>query len=79
MSPESLRYVYLVFFAIAFLEIASIAFDRRKTTFSWKESLTSLGVAVGHRLTNLLFEGATIAAYTFAWQHRVQTISLDRV
>lgn len=50
----------------------------RKSTFSWKESLTSLGIAIGHRIANTVFGAISIAAFSFVWQRRLLTVPLDR-
>lgn len=66
-----------IFLAILVLE--GILIQRScQSTFSWKESLTSLGIAIGHRITNALFGFMPIAVYSFVYQHRLFTLSLDQ-
>jgi sterol desaturase/sphingolipid hydroxylase (fatty acid hydroxylase superfamily) len=67
---------YLFVLVIILLEVVLIRRSRR-STFLWKESLTSLGVAIGHHITHAIFGIIPITAYSFAWQHRLWTISLD--
>jgi sterol desaturase/sphingolipid hydroxylase (fatty acid hydroxylase superfamily) len=68
--------IYTIALIMALLEIAILRL-KRKSMFSWQESLTSLGIALGHRITNNMFGGVAIAVYSFTWQHRLGTISLD--
>jgi sterol desaturase/sphingolipid hydroxylase (fatty acid hydroxylase superfamily) len=68
---------FLSVLAIILLEAILIQHSR-KSTFSWKESFTSLGVAIGHQITNKIFGIIPITAYSFIWQHRLLTIPLDQ-
>lgn len=68
---------YPILLIVILLEAILIQYSR-KSTFSWKESLTSLGVAIGHQITNTIFGIIPITAFAFVWQHRLFTISLDR-
>jgi sterol desaturase/sphingolipid hydroxylase (fatty acid hydroxylase superfamily) len=77
--PHNLIYAtYLIFLVLILLE-AFLNQHNRKSSFSWKESLTSIGIAVGHRITNTVFsEVIQIAAFYFAWQYRLLTIPLNQ-
>jgi sterol desaturase/sphingolipid hydroxylase (fatty acid hydroxylase superfamily) len=68
---------YPIFLAMIALEYL-LAQRGHRATFCWKESLTSLAITIGHRLTNLLFGAIPIAAFAFSYQHRLLTVSLDR-
>jgi sterol desaturase/sphingolipid hydroxylase (fatty acid hydroxylase superfamily) len=72
-----LQAIYPVFLAMILLEIGLLQ-RYRKSAFNWQESLTSFGIAIGHRLSNALFGGFTIATYTIVYEHRLFTISLDQ-
>jgi sterol desaturase/sphingolipid hydroxylase (fatty acid hydroxylase superfamily) len=50
---------------------------RRHRSLSWKECMTSFGVALGYRITNGLFSMIPMTAFTWAWEHRLWTISLN--
>jgi sterol desaturase/sphingolipid hydroxylase (fatty acid hydroxylase superfamily) len=51
----------------------------RKSTYSWRESLASGGIAIGHHITNAMFGFIPITAYTLVWQHRLFTIDLNQI
>jgi sterol desaturase/sphingolipid hydroxylase (fatty acid hydroxylase superfamily) len=78
--PYNLIYsVYLLPILLAIVLLEAMVIQRSgKSTFSWKESLASLGIAIGHRITNAVFGGISIAAFFLAWQHRLFTIPLER-
>ena len=74
-------YLFLQIFPILLLFVLfeAILIQRsRKFTFSWRESLASLGVAVGHGISKSIFGVIPIGVYSFIWEHRLWTISLDR-
>jgi sterol desaturase/sphingolipid hydroxylase (fatty acid hydroxylase superfamily) len=48
-----------------------------KFKFCWQESLASIGVAIGHRLTSTVLAVIPLGVYSFIWQHRLWTISLN--
>jgi sterol desaturase/sphingolipid hydroxylase (fatty acid hydroxylase superfamily) len=75
MSHNLIYSAYSALLVMILLE-AMLIQHRRKSTFSWKESFTSLGVAIGHRMTDVVFGGIPIAIYSWIWQHRLFTISL---
>ncbi|MEL7356875.1 MAG: sterol desaturase family protein [Cyanobacteria bacterium J06560_6] len=50
----------------------------QKFRFAWRESVASLCVAVGHGISKLLFGVIPIGVYSFIWEHRLWTVSLDR-
>lgn len=75
--PHNLAYyAYSIFLVFILLEAVLIRHSH-KSTFSWRESLTSLGIAIGHKISNLVFGFIPIAVYSFVWQHRLLTISLS--
>jgi sterol desaturase/sphingolipid hydroxylase (fatty acid hydroxylase superfamily) len=78
MLYNLIYYAYPIFLVIILLEIALIQ-NGRRSTFSWQESLTSLGIAIGHRITSTVFGIVPIAALSFAWQHRLFTIAVNQV
>ncbi|NEQ54693.1 MAG: sterol desaturase family protein [Leptolyngbya sp. SIO3F4] len=50
----------------------------REFRLSWRESLASLGVAVGYGLSRSIFGVVPIGIASFIWDHRLWTIPLDR-
>jgi sterol desaturase/sphingolipid hydroxylase (fatty acid hydroxylase superfamily) len=77
MIHELADTLYPFFLAIVFLELFLIFRDPRHK-FSTKESLTSLVIAIGYKATATLFSFIPIVALSWAWQHRVFTIPIDR-
>jgi sterol desaturase/sphingolipid hydroxylase (fatty acid hydroxylase superfamily) len=69
--------VYGVLLLIILLEAVLICYSRR-SIFSWKESLTSLGIAIGHLTANAFLGIVPTSAFSAAWQHRLMSITLDR-
>ncbi len=75
---HSFLWVYPIAFVAISLELVLMRHNRR-TLFSSKESLTSLGIAIGHHITTAIFSGIPIAAYFIVWQHRLFTLPLDQL
>ena len=50
----------------------------RRSTLSWQESLASLGVMIGHQISKIIFGMIPIGVYSFIWEHRLWTVSLNR-
>jgi sterol desaturase/sphingolipid hydroxylase (fatty acid hydroxylase superfamily) len=76
--PHNLIYLtFPILLVMILLEVMLIQ-QSRKSTFSWKESLTSLGVAIGHQVTNIVFGVIPITVYSFVWQHRLFTVPLNQ-
>lgn len=48
-----------------------------QSSFSWQESMASLGVALGHRLSITLLGVIPIGIYSYVWEHRLWTVSLN--
>jgi hypothetical protein len=77
MMPHKLIYsAYPILLIIMLLEAILIQ-RNHLSTFSWKESLASLGVAIGHRITSTIFGMIPIGVYSFIWEHRLLTVSLN--
>jgi sterol desaturase/sphingolipid hydroxylase (fatty acid hydroxylase superfamily) len=77
MGHEFVYFFYPVFI-IAILVELSIGRSKWRQIYSWRESLTSLGVFLLHHLTQNLFMPVTAGILFFGWQHRLWTIPLDR-
>lgn len=77
MLHSTIYHAYPIFLSIILLEASLIQYSHR-STFSWKESLSSLGVLIGHRISNTVFGALPIVVFSFAWQHRLWTIPLDQ-
>jgi sterol desaturase/sphingolipid hydroxylase (fatty acid hydroxylase superfamily) len=70
--------VYVIALSMALLEIALLK-RSSQPKYSTKESLSSLGVAIGHRISSGIFAGMTFSIYLFVWQYRLWTIPLDNL
>jgi sterol desaturase/sphingolipid hydroxylase (fatty acid hydroxylase superfamily) len=68
---------YPIILLLILLEAILIRHNRL-SSFSWKETLASLGIAIGHRISTLIFGFIPIAVYSFTWQHRLFTIPLNQ-
>lgn len=77
MLHNSLSYIYPIFI-VAFLFEAILICHSHKSSFSWQESLSSLGIALGNRIIKVAFGGGIVAVYSLAWQHRILTISVSQ-
>jgi sterol desaturase/sphingolipid hydroxylase (fatty acid hydroxylase superfamily) len=80
MQYGSIYYLYPVL-AIAIAMILIEIFLSRlshRYVYSWRESLTSIGIAIGHRLSNAVFMVIPTGMLFLAWQHRLFTIPSDR-
>jgi sterol desaturase/sphingolipid hydroxylase (fatty acid hydroxylase superfamily) len=68
-------FVLAVFFLVAAIE-ALIIVRWRKRHYDWRESASSLGIAIGQRAINATLGGFTLAALYWFWEHRVLTFTL---
>lgn len=73
--PIVLR-VLPILLSIILLE-AILIHRSRKGRFSWQESLASLGVMLGYHLSRIIFGAIPIGVYSFIWEHRLWTVSLN--
>ncbi|MEO0868961.1 MAG: sterol desaturase family protein [Cyanobacteria bacterium J06642_11] len=69
-------YIFPVLLLFVLFEAILIQLSRR-FTFSRKESLTSLGVAVGYGISRAILGTIPIGIYSLIWKHRLWTISLN--
>jgi sterol desaturase/sphingolipid hydroxylase (fatty acid hydroxylase superfamily) len=85
MPYHLIRYVLPVFLVFIVLEWVLIRRRRGSTTggrspaFSRRESLASLGIAIGHRISNVMFGFIPLSMFAFTWEHRLATMPLDSV
>jgi sterol desaturase/sphingolipid hydroxylase (fatty acid hydroxylase superfamily) len=80
MQYGSIYYLYPVLaiaIAMILIEIFLSSLSHRHV-YSWRESLTSIGIAIGHRLSNAVFMAIPTGMLFLAWQHRLFTIPSDR-
>lgn len=77
MQYKLIEQVYPIFLILMLLEVV-LSQHNRQYIFLWKESLASLGIAIGHRTTKLLFSFIPLSVYSFTWSHRLWTISLNQ-
>lgn len=67
--------IFPLLFSLSLLEAVLIQRSRR-FRFSWRESLVSLSIAIGHGISRTLFSMIPLSVYSFVWQHRLWTVSL---
>ena len=77
MDHKLVYYFYPIFLAAIAIEMF-LSRHHRNQIYSWRESLTSLAIFLGHHLIQLLFVFIPTGLLTFAWQHRIYTIPLNR-
>jgi sterol desaturase/sphingolipid hydroxylase (fatty acid hydroxylase superfamily) len=77
MQHESI-YRYYPLFLIAILVEVWVTRRSQKPYYFWRESLASLGIAFGHRLSNALFKVIPTSALFLGWQYRLFTVPMDR-
>ena len=53
--------------------------QHHKRSYDWKESLASLGVAIGHSISRSIFHAVNLGALGLVWQHRLFTVPLNTV
>jgi sterol desaturase/sphingolipid hydroxylase (fatty acid hydroxylase superfamily) len=75
---EYLLSYQLRWFILGAILIEIILVLRRDRQFPWRESLTSLSIAIGHALTSFLLKSLVIGTLTLVWHYRCLTIPLDR-
>lgn len=71
------NHLYWVFGSAILVEAMLILYHQR--FYAWRESLTSLGVAVGHGVTGFLFKAIPLGFSLLLWEYRLWTIPLDQV
>ncbi|APB34266.1 Sterol desaturase [Gloeomargarita lithophora Alchichica-D10] len=69
---------YWVFFGLILVEFILVQRSHRYR-YSWKESLASLGVAIGHGVTGALFKPILLAPLMWVWNQRLFTLPLNGV
>nr|RNJ65944.1 MAG: sterol desaturase family protein [Leptolyngbya sp. IPPAS B-1204] len=76
-----MRYLFtyhLYWFFIGLILIEFIFIRRsRNYHYSWKESLASLGVAIGHSVTSAIFKSVHAGILFWVWNHRLFTLPLN--
>ena len=77
MNYADITLKFLPFFLISIAIEVFWILRWKKQKYPMGESLTSLAIAVGHRISKLIPIVPTAALMTFAWEHRISTLSLD--
>lgn len=72
----TLKFLPLFLISIAIEVFWVVRWNKQK--YSLRESLISLAIAVGHRISKLIPIVPTAGLIAFAWEHRISTIALDR-
>ena len=78
LSYRVLQFAFPVMLFFAALEALYITFVKNEI-YAWRESLATLGVAVGGRLVGLLTAGIVAQFATFLWQHRLINVSTHHI
>ncbi len=73
-----LRLVFPVLVLMALIEALALA-RRAPERLDWKESLATLGVALGHTAVGLMTRGLFAGVLFFIWDHRIATIAVNRL
>ena len=79
LLPYNLILSVLPILLIIILLEAILIYRSRKSRFSWRESSASLGVMIGHQISRTIFGVIPIGVYSFVWEHRLWTISLNHL
>ncbi len=77
MQHNLIYQAYPVFLVLILLE-GVLSQHSHKYSFLWKDNLTSLGIAIGHRMSKLVFGFIPLSIYSLIWQHRLFTIPLNK-
>jgi sterol desaturase/sphingolipid hydroxylase (fatty acid hydroxylase superfamily) len=76
--PNGLVYAFYPLFLLTIGVELWLSRRNRRPIYAWKESLASVGVAVGHRVTLSLFMVIPTQLLFLAWEHRLFTVPMDR-
>jgi sterol desaturase/sphingolipid hydroxylase (fatty acid hydroxylase superfamily) len=66
-----------IFLTAILIEILII--QRQHLAYSWRETRASVGVAIGHFLSGLLFKAIPLTVYTWVWNFRIGSIELTQL
>jgi sterol desaturase/sphingolipid hydroxylase (fatty acid hydroxylase superfamily) len=69
------HHLYWFFLGLILIELIVTAY-RREHRYSWKESLASLGVAIGHVVTGAILKPFLLGALLWVWDHRLFNLPL---
>lgn len=72
------HHLYWFFLGLILIEL-SLIHRSPQHHYSWQESLASLGVAIGHRLTGVVFQPVLLAIMLWVWNHRLFTLPLNSI
>lgn len=75
MNRSMLMYVLPILMSIAALEAATILLWR-KQSYPWRESIASVAIAIGQRLSGLATAGLIAGLFTGLWQWRFFTVDM---
>lgn len=76
LNHGALMFAFPILVLFAVLEAFYLSFIR-KQRYEWRESLASLGVAVGGRLIGLLMSGIVVLFAQEVWQYRCMTLPVQ--
>ncbi len=65
-----------IFVSLVLIE-AAISWWKGRAAYTWRESLASIGVGVGHKLTGMIKIGASGGVAYYAWEHRLTEVPLN--
>ena len=70
-----MKWAFPVLLLIVLIEALYLMRVRRQS-YAWRQSLSSIAIAVGHKLTGLASAALLVGAYGWVWQHRLFTIDV---
>lgn len=76
MKSNLLMMMFPIVLLIVFTE-AAILWRRAGASYDWRESLASIGVAIGHNISGVLLSGPAALGLSWLWEHRLTTIPLN--
>lgn len=65
-----------IFLTAMLLEMLII--QRQHMTYSWRETRLSVGVAIGHFISGILFKIIPLTVYAWVWNFRIETIEFTQ-
>lgn len=79
MEIGRLALIVFPFLLLAALVEAWVLIKKRHVSYNWRATVASIGIAVGQRLINGLFAGATLGIFLFAATHSFWEIQIGSV
>jgi sterol desaturase/sphingolipid hydroxylase (fatty acid hydroxylase superfamily) len=77
ISSELIRYALPTLVIVALVEAFVLA-RLADTPYPWRETMGSLGVALGQKIKQILIGGLVVSFFAALWSYRLLTVPLDR-